>query len=171
MLRRALAASRYLIIIAVIGTFLASIGILVYDGVSLVNIIIDAFIHGTFSDTGAKHVAVDTIELIDLFLLGTVLYIVSIGLYVLFIDDTLPVPHWLEITNLDDLKEILLRVIAVLLAVAFLGYVVDWNGSTNILALGVAVGLVLFGLGFLLNGGLSIRHHRVPNKDEMQGPD
>ena len=40
MLRRAIAASRYLIIIAVIGTFLASIGILVYDGVALVNIIV-----------------------------------------------------------------------------------------------------------------------------------
>ena len=44
MLRRALAASRYLIIIAVIGTFLASIGILIYDGVTIVSIIIDAFI-------------------------------------------------------------------------------------------------------------------------------
>ena len=100
--------------------------------------------------------------------MGTVLYIVSLGLYVLFIDDTLPAPHWLEIANLDDLKEILLRVIAVLLAVAFLGYVVDWNGSTNILAFGVAVGLVLFALGFLLNGGLSLKPRRVPHSDETK---
>lgn len=166
MLGRALAASRYLIIIAVIGTFLASIGILIYDGVTIVSIIINAFIHGAFSDTGAKHIAVDAIELIDLFLLGTVLYIVALGLYILFIDDSLPVPHWLEIANLDDLKEILLRVIAVLLAVAFLGYVVNWDGSTSILALGVAVGLVLFALGFLLNGGVNLRHRRVPDRDE-----
>ena len=168
MLRRALAASRYLIFIAIIGTFLASIGILVYDGITIVSIIIDAFIHGAFSETGAKHVAVETIELIDLFLLGTVLYIVALGLYVLFIDDTLPVPRWLEIANLDDLKEILLRVIAVLLAVAFLGYVVDWNGSSNILALGVAVGLVLFALGFLLNGGLNVRPRRALDRDETK---
>jgi uncharacterized membrane protein YqhA len=166
MLRRALAASRYLIIIAVIGTFLASIGILIYDGITIVSIIIDAFIHGAFSDVGAKHVAVDAIELIDLFLLGTVLYIVALGLYVLFIDNTLPVPHWLEIANLDDLKDILLRVIAVLLAVAFLGYVVNWDGSTTILALGVAVGLVLFAIGFLLNGSVILRHRRVPDRDE-----
>jgi uncharacterized membrane protein YqhA len=77
------------------------------------------------------------------------------------------VPHWLEIANLDDLKEILLRVITILLAVAFLGYVVDWNGSSNILALGVAVGLVLFAIGFLLNGGFRASNRHPSHKDHQ----
>ena len=81
--------------------------------------------------------------MIDLFLLGTVLYIVAIGLYELFVDPGLPMPAWLRITTLDDLKERLLGVVGVLLAVTFLGSAVTWDGSANILALGLAVGVVL----------------------------
>jgi uncharacterized membrane protein YqhA len=91
--------------------------------------------------------------MIDLFLLGAVLYIVSLGLYELFIDDKLPTPSWLIVTNLNDLKSILIGVVVVLLAVTFLGYVVTWNGNSNILALGIAVGLVLLALGYLLGQG------------------
>ena len=82
--------------------------------------------------------------MIDLFLLGTVLYIFSVGLYELFIDQGLPMPGWLRITTLDDLKERLLGVVAVLLAVTFLGSAVTWKGGTDILALGLAIGVVLF---------------------------
>jgi uncharacterized membrane protein YqhA len=168
MLRRALAGSRYLVIIVVIGTFLASIAVLVYGAFTVVSIIIDVFTHGGFTITGAKYLALDVIELIDLFLLGIVLYIVALGLYTLFIDDTLPTPHWFEIGNLEDLKKKLLGIVVVLLAVTFLGYVVDWNGSPNILALGISVGLVLFALGFLLNGGLNARHLQASDKDETR---
>ncbi|HZU70517.1 MAG TPA: YqhA family protein [Ktedonobacteraceae bacterium] len=166
MFRRALAGTRYLIVIAVIGTFLASIAVLVYGALTVVTTIIDIFTHGGFTTDGAKHLAVDDIELIDLFLLGTVLYIIALGLYNLFIDDKLPMPRWLEIVNLDDLKETLLRVIIVLLAVTFLGYVVNWDGNANILDLGIAVGLVLFALGLLLNRGLSAGPRKSPAKDE-----
>jgi uncharacterized membrane protein YqhA len=77
-------------------------------------------------------------------------------------------PDWLEIVNLEDLKGRLLGIVVVLLAVTFLGYVVDWNGTSNILALGIAVGLVLFALGFLLNGGLRARQHQASDKDEAK---
>lgn len=88
--------------------------------------------------------------MIDLFLLGTILYIVSLGLYSLFINDKLPLPSWLEIHNLESLKENLVGVIIVLLAVTFLGDVVTWDGSTSIWALGVAVGFVSLALGLFL---------------------
>jgi uncharacterized membrane protein YqhA len=99
-------------------------------------------------------VAVASVEMIDLFLLGIVFYIVSLGLYSVFIDDKLVLPRWLKITNLDDLKGKLLGIVVVLLAVTFLGSVVDWSiGDFSILALGIAVGLVLFALGYLLSSG------------------
>jgi hypothetical protein len=44
-----------------------------------------------------------------------------------------------------------------MLAVSFLGFVVTWDGSTNILALGVSIGLVLASLGYILS--LTRRHH------------
>ena len=62
------------------------------------------------------------------------------------------------ITDLDDLKGKLIGVIIVLLAVTFLGDVVTWDGSQSILWLGLATGLVLLALGYLL--GRSIKPHQ-----------
>lgn len=162
MLRRILSSSRYLVVIAVIGSFLSSLVILVYGGLTVLSIAFDAFSHGAFNVDGAKHLSVESIEVIDLLLLGTVLYIIALGLYELFIDESLPTPSWLVITTLDDLKAKLTGVIVVLLAVTFLAEVVNWNGSSNILYLGIAVGLVLLALGYILNQSARIGHHPEP---------
>jgi uncharacterized membrane protein YqhA len=151
MMQRILNGSRYMIIIAVIGAFLAAAIVLIYGGLTVAGIIIDVFVHHIFTTDGAKHLAIEAIEIIDLFLLETILYIVAIGLYDLFIDDHPSMPHWLEIFSLDDLKEKLIGVVIVLLAVTFLGDVVNWDGSNSILSLGIAVGLVLLVLSLILS--------------------
>jgi uncharacterized membrane protein YqhA len=152
MFRHIFAWTRYLIVIAVIGAFLAAVVVTIYGALLVVNIVIETFSHDVFNITGAKHLALECIELVDLFLLGTVLYIISQGLYALFIDDRPSIHAWLEIFSLEDLKGELIRVVIVLLAVTFLGAVVTWDGSTPIIDLGVAVGLVVFALGLLLRG-------------------
>jgi uncharacterized membrane protein YqhA len=170
MLRRILAGSRYLIIIAVLAIFLAAVALLVYGGLTVFHVIYEMFASSQFTTTEAKHFSVEFIEIIDLFLLGTVLYIVSIGLYELFIDERLVTPDWLVITDLDDLKGKLIGVVIVLLAVTFLGNVVSWDGSENILWLGLATGVVLLALGYLL--GRSIKSHqteRLTGDDSEKG--
>lgn len=170
MLRRILAGSRFLVIIAVLGSFLAAIAILVYGGATVIGIIIDIFGHGLFTSQGSKQLALECIEVIDLFLLGTVLYIIALGLYELFIQ-SLPMPSWLEIRSLDDLKSKLIGVVIVMLAVTFLGEVVSWDGTTTILALGFAVGIVLFALGFYLNVGFSNHSEASPSDNKKESAD
>lgn len=165
MLRRIFASSRYLIIIAVLGALLSAVVTLVYSAITVLRVTGDILTHGDFTTDGAKHVAVDFIGLIDLFLLGTVLYIVALGLYDLFIDDHLPMPAWLHIASLDDLKEKLMGVIVVLLAVAFLGQVVEWKGETSIAALGVSVALVIAALSALLIFNRHDTHPTGPHKE------
>ena len=99
------------------------------------------------------------VEMIDLFLLGAVLYIVALGLYQLFIDDALELPRWLEVHDLDDLKAKVIGVIIVLLGVIFLGYVIEWDGQRDILALGIAVSLVMAALSLMYF--LGQRHHHA----------
>jgi uncharacterized membrane protein YqhA len=148
--RRLLGSSRYFIAVAVVGSFVASAAALVYGGFATFVIVFHTFSTPEFSVSGAKLLSVDLVTMIDLFLIGTVLYIVSVGLYELFIDPGLPMPGWLKITTLDDLKERLLGVVAVLLAVTFLGNAVTWNGTTDILALGIAIGVVLGVVSFTI---------------------
>jgi len=170
MLRRILAGSRYLVVIAVIGSFLAAATIIIYGGATVIGIIADVISHPQFTADGSKHLAVECIEIIDLFLLGTVLYIIALGLYELFIS-SLTMPSWLEISSLDDLKSKLIGVVIVLLAVTFLGEVVSWDGSATIFALGFAVGVVLFALAFYLNVGFPSKHESPATEDKKEQPE
>jgi uncharacterized membrane protein YqhA len=83
------------------------------------------------------------IEIVDLFLLATVVQVVSLGLYQLYFDQDIRLPAWLKIETLDDLKAKLVGVVITVLAVFFLGKAVVWNTGVDILFLGGAVALVM----------------------------
>lgn len=147
-IRQLLSSTRHLIMIAVAGTFLSALTLLIYGGISVMQQIADTVLNSTVSSKGAKVLALGFIENADIFLVATALYIMSLGLYELFIDDTISLPEWLVIHNLDDLKGKLIGVIVVVMAVIFLGHVVKWHGETEILYLGGAIALVVAGLTY-----------------------
>jgi uncharacterized membrane protein YqhA len=82
--------------------------------------------------------------------IGIAVYLISIGLYSLFIDDKLPLPKWLEVHNLEDLKGNLVSVVIAVLAVLFLREVVAWEGSSDIAAFGAGLALMIAALTFFL---------------------
>jgi uncharacterized membrane protein YqhA len=90
------------------------------------------------------------IEVFDLFLLGTVMLIMGLSLYELFMDSDLKLPARLEIRTFEDLKTNLVTVVIAVMAVTFLGQIVSWNGQTDVLGLGVAVALVIAALNVYL---------------------
>ena len=102
------------------------------------------------SAKAAKALAVGLIEAVDVFLIAVAVYITSLGLYVLFVDDTLPLPRWLQVRDLEDLKNNLVSVVIAVLAVLFLREAVAWDGSRNLLAFGAALALVIASLTFFL---------------------
>ena len=152
-LRNIFAASRFVIGLAVIGSFVGSAILLVIATVTLFNIAWNEIVDFDPENLSGHHIdrlAVDLIEITDIILLGTVLYIVALGLYQLFIDHNLALPRWLKVNDLTDLKRDLIGVVVVLLGVSFLGEVVNWEGSSNVLPLGAAIALVIAALGFIL---------------------
>lgn len=146
-----LGASRFMIILAVIGALLAAITLLIFGLVETVVLVQNTIASGEVSRKVAKALALEFIEIIDLFLLGTVFYIVAIGLYELFISTNIKVPAWLSIKTLDDLKNKLIAVVIVVLGVLFLGQVVSWDGERDLLGYGVAIALVIVALSYFLS--------------------
>jgi uncharacterized membrane protein YqhA len=69
-------------------------------------------------------------------------------------------PPWQHTITLDDLKERLLGVVVVLLAVTFLGSAVTWDGTTSILALGLPEGAVLGVISLTIT--MLARAHHTP---------
>jgi uncharacterized membrane protein YqhA len=151
MLRTLLSYSRYLILVAVIGSMLAATTLMLYGGAETVILIANTLVGSSVDSKGAKTLALGFIEIVDIFLLGTIFYIVALGLYELFIDDTVPLPAWLVIRTLDDLKGKLISVVIVVLGVLFLGQVVTWDGTTDLLRFGGSIALVIAALTFFLN--------------------
>lgn len=150
MFSRILSSSRYLVLIAVLGSFLAFIALLIYSGIETVKTIFDVAVAADFSTKGVKELILSAIQIVDLFLLAIALYIISLGLYELFIDDTIAAPQWLVIHNLDDLKEKLVGVIIIVMGVLFLGKLVGWDGKSDLLNTGAGIALMIAALTYFL---------------------
>jgi uncharacterized membrane protein YqhA len=151
MLRPVLRSSRFLVLAAVLGALAAACALFAYGVAETVVVIGDAVSKGEVSSKGAKALTLAFIEIVDLFLLGTVLLMISLGLYELFIDSNLELPEWLHIRTFDDLKHKLVGVVIVVLAVLFLGFVVSWDGSKDLLPIGAAIAMVIAALSYFLS--------------------
>jgi uncharacterized membrane protein YqhA len=147
---RVLASSRYLIFVAVACTLLGATALLGYGAWETFGIIRSILDPSVESPKG-KGLMLAFIELTDLFLLATVLYVIAIGLFELFVDDRLDLPNWLEIHDLNDLKEKLIGVVIVVMGVLFLGQVVTWDGQRNLLQYGAGIALVIAALTYFVS--------------------
>ena len=143
-----LSNGRYMVILGVIGAFLAAVSLFVYGSILTVQQIIETIQTGYVSSKGSKALMLSFVETADIFLLGTVMYIISTGLYELFIDDNIELPGWLEIHTLDDLKQKLVGVIVVVMGVVFLGNVIKWHGEAEIVYYGAAIAFMVAALTY-----------------------
>ncbi|MEM6478286.1 MAG: YqhA family protein [Pseudomonadota bacterium] len=151
MFGKLLGTSRYMIIIAVLGSIAASFTLLIYGFLEALQLIVNTIQSGEVTRKGAKAMAIEFIEIIDLFLMATVFLIIAIGLYRLFISPNIAMPPWLQIDTLDDLKTKLIAVVIVVMGVIFLGHLVAWDGQQDLLGLGVGTAAVIGTLTWFLN--------------------
>ncbi len=170
---RALRLSRYIVLLGVVVglcvatvlflAVLAHLGLLVRDALDSLG-----------DRKSLKLLGVDSIELVDLVLIATALYIVSIGLYIVFIGPV-RLPGQLRISSLDDLKEKLISVVVVVLGVSFLSQVATWDGVRDLLPFGAAIGAVILALSAFSLVRLKGQEHGVAEviseRDEDGHPD
>ena len=146
MFKKILSSSRFLILIAVIGSLISATTLLLHGSYKIFKYLGQLLQYGVIDGKGDKGVILAFIEVVDEYLLATVIYIISAGLYELFIDPDIKMPQWLEINNLDDLKKKLVDVVIVVMSVLFLGQLVSWDGQRDLLGYGVATSLVIAAL-------------------------
>jgi uncharacterized membrane protein YqhA len=142
-LSKSVVVSRFGIALSILGVAISCFAMLIYCLVVLAKTIWHAFFESNYDMDGAKHLAVELIELADFFLLGMVLYVVALGMYQLFINADVPVPDWMRVGSLNDLKTQIINVVVVLLVVTFLATVINWNGDRNVIYFGAALSMVI----------------------------
>ena len=151
MMTRMLAACRFLLVIPVVGCLIMTAGVVVM-GLGRIVTATGRLMQegGFFSPKASKLMSIAVIEIIDLFLVGTVSYITAVGLYKLFISNVaIELPMRLKINTLKDLEDKIIGVIVAALAVAFLGKAAG-EGSEALLNYGGGIALVVVALAFFI---------------------
>jgi uncharacterized membrane protein YqhA len=148
---RFLSACRFLLVIPVIGCVLLTAGVVIMGMGRIVTAGAELLRTGDFSAKASKTMSLAVIEIIDLFLVGTVAYIAAVGLYKLFISNAeVEFPMRLKIENLKDLEDKIIGVIVAALAVAFLGQAAGSPGSDALLSYGGGIALVIAALALFV---------------------
>lgn len=142
---RILERSRRLALIAIAGTSLCVVGLMLVGFYQIYEAALDAVNLGR-EGMSEMHFIVNVLEIMDTFLISSACFIITIGAYQLFIDSTISMPHWLTITDFDDLKRRLAGVVVTILGLSFLADFVNWNGRTNIMGEGIAAAVVVLAL-------------------------
>ena len=147
MIKAIVSSSKWLFTLAVIGTALISVFLFAMGFIVVIYAIVNTVVNPDFSVHFLKDLLATFIEIIDVFLVATVFYIIALGFYELFISKA-PLPGWLKICDLDDLKSKLLGLVIIALSVLVLGEALTWDGTSSIAAFGVATAAGIAAISF-----------------------
>lgn len=153
--RKLIGYSRFMAIVPSVGLFISAMVLTVSTFISTVLVTFEA----ACGRLDMQDMLVDYIEFADFFLLAVVLYIMSVGLYSLFVDDGIDMPSWLRIRNLDDLKEKLVGVVVVVMAVYFLGLLIHGTDPIDLLLTGLGIGAVVLTLAYFVRYVMVAHNH------------
>ena len=156
-MRKILGLTSYAVVIPSITSIIGALLLMAQGSIEIVLIVRDAVLLETY----LKDTIVDVLTAVDAILLGTVLLVIGYGLYELFVDTRLEVPTWLQVRSLDDLKSKLIGVVVAIIAVVFVGVLVDTNRAADVVSYGVGAGALVAGLALF---ALATRKDESPKK-------
>ena len=167
--------SRFVAILAVLGSLMASVVLFVkstveiWHGVELFTSKVMSSFH--VEDDTSNELMKILVSAVDEYLFATVLFIFSMGLYELFIHKKDPLlkkndsrPSWMKINSIDDLKSMLGKVIMMILVVSFFKYSLD-NKYDKVLDL-LYFGLGILFVSFALYLSHSVHAKKVPEHEK-----
>lgn len=144
---------RYLVIVIVIFSFLNSLVLMFLAAKRSIHAYGIVF----FNVKGDKPPGIEILESIDLFLIGLVFLIFSLGLTKIFLgklsedEDESKIPKWLRIKNFMELKILLWQTIIVSLVIFFVDQIVEAQGELewDILIIPVSILVLAASMGII----------------------
>ena len=141
-MRRIVGLTRYTVFVPALAAMIGALLLMAQGSIAVVL----AVVNSLRQLTPLKDVIVEVLTAVDGILLGTVLLVIGYGLYELFVDTEIEVPAWLQIKDLDDLKSKLIGVVVAIIAVVFVGVMVDSTRASDVVSYGVGAGALVLGL-------------------------
>jgi uncharacterized membrane protein YqhA len=148
--------SRFIVLLGVIFGALSAIVLFIAGSLEIFNVLVE-YIAASGGHLTHEDILIAIIGAVDFYLIGLVLLIFSFGMYELFISE-LDIARRgdefgsiLEVSNLDDLKNKIIKVIIMVLIVSFFQRILSMEFATSIdmLAMAVSIGVICVGVYFL----------------------
>jgi uncharacterized membrane protein YqhA len=156
MIKSLLESSRHLILVIVLASLVltvVAVGWAMWETVQLVITVVTQY-------KGVSSALVGFVQLLDVYLVVAVLYIFTVALYELFIDD-LNLPGWLQLHNFDELKTVISNMVVLIAAVSFLKLFLEKTDPLATLLYGLALTVVAMAL---------IQYRRHTREDTASDP-
>ena len=141
-MRQIVGLTRYSVFVPALASMIGALLLMAQGSFEVVMAVVDSIVN----QTSLKDSIVAVLTAVDAILLGTVLLVIGYGLYELFVDTNIKVPAWLQVRDLDDLKSKLIGVVVAIIAVVFVGVLVDSNRAADVVSYGVGAGALVLGL-------------------------
>jgi uncharacterized membrane protein YqhA len=154
-----LSLAQLTVLLPVVVLLLSAFGAFIYGTVVVVH-----FVENIASEPFAVHNLRLFLTEIDLYLIGATLMIAAFGFYELFVSKVgraggqrpLPLPAWLEMEDLDDLKARVISMIILVTAVTFADVLLEFQeDELDVLYLGAGVAIFIGALTVYLRFGSS----------------
>ena len=153
---RALWNLRFIVLLGVLFGALSAIVLFIAGSTEIYHIVSGYVLAGEHTITH-EEILIGIIGAVDFYLIGLVLIIFTFGIYELFISDIDVARveggfgNLLDIENLDDLKNKIIKVIIMVLIVTFFQRILTMEFTTSIdmLAMAVSIGVICVGVYFL----------------------
>jgi uncharacterized membrane protein YqhA len=151
---RGLSLARLTVLLPVVVLVLSGIGAYIYGTAMAAHSVADIADH-PFEEHNLRLFLVE----IDLFLIGATLIIAAIGLYELFVaridpaNSRRPIPDWLVMNDLNDLKARVISMIILVSAVSFADVLLEFGDELKVLYLAAGVGIFIVALTIYLRFG------------------
>ena len=153
---RVLWSLRFIVILGVVFGALSAIILFIVGSMEIFNVLMDA-IFVVEAHLSHETILIGLIGAIDFYLIGLVLLIFSFGIYELFISEIDIArsgggfTNILEVKNLDDLKNKILKVIIMVLIVTFFQriLILKMETATDGLAMAVSICLICIGVYYM----------------------
>jgi uncharacterized membrane protein YqhA len=146
-----LSSTRFLVFLAVVGVLATAVVTYGWAIAITVEFVVDLLRTNAWEEGDT---IVELLEVLDLYLIGTVLLITAVGLYELFVGEV-SLPEWLVIRTLSDLKTKIVEVLVLVIGIKFLEKLVRVKDPQDVLWYGLgsaAVMAVLVGWNVLKDG-------------------
>jgi len=141
-MRQIVGLTRFSVFVPALASMLGALLLMAQGSIAVVQVVWFSIV----DQLPLKDSIVDVLTAVDAILLGTVLLVIGYGLYELFVDTNIKVPAWLQVRDLDDLKSKLIGVVVAIIAVIFVGVLVDASRAADVLSYGVGAGALVLGL-------------------------